>query len=64
GAFTALQRQGIPSRLVQFPDENHWILRGRNSVQWYREVFGWMRRWTGPDAPAQPARWPEPTATP
>lgn len=47
-AFTALQRQGIPSQLLIYPDENHWILRGRNSVQWYSSVFDWMRRWTGP----------------
>ncbi len=48
-AFTALQRQGIESRLLIYPDENHWVLKGRNSVQWYREVFDWMRRYTGPD---------------
>jgi dipeptidyl aminopeptidase/acylaminoacyl peptidase len=46
-AFTALQRQDIPSQLLIFPDENHWILKGRNSVQWYTSVFDWMRRWTG-----------------
>lgn len=43
-AFTALQRQGIESRLVVFPDENHWILRPRNSLQWHQEVFGWLDR--------------------
>jgi dipeptidyl aminopeptidase/acylaminoacyl peptidase len=47
-AFTALQRQNIPSQLLIFPDENHWILKGRNSVQWYATVFDWLRRWTGP----------------
>jgi dipeptidyl aminopeptidase/acylaminoacyl peptidase len=46
-AFTALQRRGIPSRLLIFPDENHWVLKPRNSVQWYHEVFGWMRQWLG-----------------
>lgn len=50
-AFHALQRQGVPSRLLVYPDENHWILKGRNSVQWYREVLGWITRWTAP-APA------------
>ncbi|WP_375272448.1 prolyl oligopeptidase family serine peptidase [Sphingomonas sp.] len=45
-AFTALQRHGIPSRLVVFPDENHWVLKPRNSRQWYGEVLGWMDRWT------------------
>jgi dipeptidyl aminopeptidase/acylaminoacyl peptidase len=46
-AFTALQRRNIPSRLLIFPDENHWVLKPKNSVQWYDEVFGWMRRWLG-----------------
>lgn len=45
-AFTALQRRDIPSRLVVFPDENHWVLKPRNSRQWYGEVIGWMDRWT------------------
>lgn len=59
-AFTALQRRNIPSRLLVFPDENHWVLKPKNSVQWYHEVFGWMRQWLGqgqpvPDAlPRQP----------
>jgi dipeptidyl aminopeptidase/acylaminoacyl peptidase len=46
-AFTALQRRNIPSRLLVFPDENHWVLKPKNSVQWYDEVFGWLRRWIG-----------------
>ena len=49
--FTALQRRGIESRFVTFPDENHWILKPRNSVQWHDEVMGWLDRWT-----AAPAR--------
>ena len=49
-AFTALQRRNIPSRLVVFPDENHWVLKPKNSVQWYDEVFGWMGKWTGQPA--------------
>jgi dipeptidyl aminopeptidase/acylaminoacyl peptidase len=40
--FNALQRRNVPSRLVMFPDENHWILKPQNSIQWYREVHGWM----------------------
>jgi dipeptidyl aminopeptidase/acylaminoacyl peptidase len=44
--FTALQRQGVPSRLVVFPDENHWILKPANSVRWYSEVLGWFDRWS------------------
>jgi dipeptidyl aminopeptidase/acylaminoacyl peptidase len=46
-AFTALQRRDIPSRLLIYPDENHWVLKPKNSVQWYDEVFSWMGRWTG-----------------
>ncbi|WP_242096578.1 S9 family peptidase [Sphingomonas sp. CROZ-RG-20F-R02-07] len=45
-AFTALQRRGIPSRLVVNPNENHWVLKPLNSRQWYGEVLGWMDRWT------------------
>ncbi|WP_428629693.1 prolyl oligopeptidase family serine peptidase [Sphingopyxis sp.] len=40
--FTALQRRGIPSQLLVFPDENHWVLKGQNSVQWYGTVFDWL----------------------
>ena len=40
--FTALQRQGIPSRFVFFPDENHWILKPANSLRWHSEVLGWL----------------------
>ena len=49
-SFTALQRRGIPSKLVVFPDENHWVLKPKNSIQWYDNVFGWMDRWMGPGA--------------
>jgi acylaminoacyl-peptidase len=42
--FTALQRRGIESRLVLFPDENHWVLKPQNSLQWHNEVFGWLDR--------------------
>ncbi|MBX9615915.1 MAG: S9 family peptidase [Caulobacteraceae bacterium] len=42
--FTALQRRGIESRLVVFPDENHWVLKPQNSLQWHTEVFGWLDR--------------------
>ena len=53
GAFTAMQRRGIPSRLLRFPDENHWVLKPQNSIQWYGEVFDWMGRWTRPTAAQQ-----------
>ena len=53
-AFTALQRRNIPSRLVVFPDENHWVLKPKNSVQWYDEVFGWMGDTGGMATAGQP----------
>ncbi|MEJ2602428.1 MAG: S9 family peptidase [Gammaproteobacteria bacterium] len=42
--FTALQRQGVESRLLWFPDENHWVIRPANSRQWHGEVLGWLAR--------------------
>jgi dipeptidyl aminopeptidase/acylaminoacyl peptidase len=42
GAFTALQRRGIESKLLVFPDENHWVLKPANSVLWYHTVLGWL----------------------
>ena len=44
--FTALQRRGIPSRLLYFPDENHWVLKPRNSQLWHETVLDWLARWT------------------
>ncbi len=46
GAFTTLQRKAIPSRLVIFPDENHWILKPANAERWYNEIFSWMKQHT------------------
>ncbi|MDT8439420.1 MAG: S9 family peptidase [Wenzhouxiangellaceae bacterium] len=42
--FTALQRRGIESRFLYFPDENHWVLRPANSVRWHHEVNAWLKR--------------------
>ena len=42
--FTALQRRGIDSRFLYFPDENHWISKPANSLQWHAEVLGWLDR--------------------
>jgi dipeptidyl aminopeptidase/acylaminoacyl peptidase len=55
GMFTALQRRGVPSRLVVFPDENHWVLKPANSLRWYTEVLGWLDRWTKGGAAAAAA---------
>ena len=43
--WTVLQRQGVPSRLVVFPDENHWILKGENSRYFYGEVHSWLAKY-------------------
>jgi|HubBroStandDraft_1064217.scaffolds.fasta_scaffold00216_24 dipeptidyl aminopeptidase/acylaminoacyl peptidase len=42
GAFTALQRRGIESELLVFPDENHWVLKPADSVLWYHTVLSWL----------------------
>ena len=42
GTFTALQRQNIPSKLLFFKNENHWVLKPANSKQWHQEVLRWM----------------------
>ena len=42
GTFTALQRRGIESKLLYFPDENHWVLKPQNSILWYQTVLGWL----------------------
>jgi len=44
-SFTALQERGIPSQLLVFPDENHWVLGAKNSLQWHGTVFAWLDRW-------------------
>ncbi|UGB38989.1 alpha/beta hydrolase family protein [Frateuria soli] len=49
GAFTALQRQGIPSEFLTFPEENHWVLKPQNSVMWHETVNAWLKRWTSGD---------------
>ncbi len=47
GTFTALQRKGVPSQFLYFPDENHWVLKPENGLQWHDTVFNWLDRWTG-----------------
>lgn len=48
--WSVLQRLQIPSRLLVWPDENHWILKGENSRYWYQEVYGWLKKYL--DEPA------------
>ncbi len=45
--WTVLQRQQVPSRLLYWPDENHWILKPENSKRFYEELHAWVERWTG-----------------
>lgn len=45
--FTALQRRGVPSEFLTFPDENHWVLKPQNSIQWHETVNAWLKRWIG-----------------
>lgn len=43
--YGVLTAKGVPARLVAYPDENHWILKGTNAKHWYGEVLGWLERW-------------------
>jgi len=44
--FTTLQRLGVPSKMLYFPDEGHWVLKPQNSQLWYKTVNEWVDRWT------------------
>ena len=46
--FTALQRQRVPSRFINFPDEGHWVLKPKNSEYWHKEVFAWLTKYVPP----------------
>lgn len=46
--YTSLRMRGVPSRLVYFPDENHWILKPQNSRLWHEEFFSWLERFVPP----------------
>ena len=48
--FSALQRQGVPSRLVVFPDEGHWVQKPQNQKLWWSEVQGWLGKYLQPAA--------------
>lgn len=45
-AFTALQMKRVPSRFVHFTEENHWVLKPKNSIGWYENVLGWFANYT------------------
>ena len=44
-AFNAAQLMGVPSKLIVFPNENHWILKPQNALYWHRSYFDWLDRW-------------------
>lgn len=46
--FTTLQRLKVPSRMVNFPDEGHWVLKPKNSEYWHKEVFAWLEKHVPP----------------
>jgi dipeptidyl aminopeptidase/acylaminoacyl peptidase len=45
--YNTLRIKGVPTRFVYFPDENHWILKPRNSRLWHREFFAWLEKHVG-----------------
>lgn len=48
--FRTLQTRGVESRMIYFPDENHWIMKPNNSIYWYNQVQDWMTRFAEPGA--------------
>ena len=54
--YNTLKAKGVDSRLVFFPDENHWILKPQNSRLWYREFFAWLARYVDAGGKARGAR--------
>ena len=44
-AFNAAQMMGVPSKLIVFPEENHWILKPQNALFWHRSYFDWLDKW-------------------
>ncbi len=49
--FNTLQKRGVPSKLVYFPDENHWVLKPQNSLFWYQNVREWLQRYAPANEP-------------
>jgi dipeptidyl aminopeptidase/acylaminoacyl peptidase len=54
--YNTLKARGVDARLLWFPDENHWVLKPRNSKLWYGEFFDWLARHHNPDARAAAAK--------
>ncbi|KAF7588419.1 putative dipeptidyl-peptidase 5 [Aspergillus hancockii] len=45
--FNVLQERGVPSRFLNFPDENHWVINKENSLVWHQQVLGWLNKYSG-----------------
>ncbi|KAL1957724.1 hypothetical protein VTO42DRAFT_5567 [Malbranchea cinnamomea] len=45
--FNVLQERGVPSRFLNFPDENHWVLKPENSLVWHQQALGWINKYSG-----------------
>lgn len=50
--FNTLQKRGVPSKLIYYPDENHWVLKPQNSLFWYKSVREWLAKYAPPDVTA------------
>jgi dipeptidyl aminopeptidase/acylaminoacyl peptidase len=66
--FNTLQNRGVTSRLVYFPDENHWILKPQNSLFWYQTKRDWLAKYVTPGptelaAPVAPGSQQDATST-
>jgi dipeptidyl aminopeptidase/acylaminoacyl peptidase len=60
--FNTLQNRGVPSKLVYFPDENHWVLKPQNSLFWYETKRQWLEQFVKP-GPGEAAPSPQPSPT-
>ena len=45
--FNVLQERGVPSRFLNFPDENHWVVGEENSLVWHQQSLGWINKYSG-----------------
>ena len=48
-AFTAMRRRDLPSRLLYFPDEGHWVLKPQNAMVWWDTMLGWLETYLKPE---------------
>lgn len=48
--FQTLKKRGVPTKLIYYPNENHWVLKPQNSIFWYQQVIEWMERYAAPGA--------------